>query len=100
MEGSSNCVGSAPVVQSSNYLEELKSLQLLPSEDPEAKEEKPERLWELLQIMQWAVGESPSNPRMQHDLGEFIRKRDVFLVRYKRSTRSPWALHVQPTAKR
>ncbi|KAK9248082.1 hypothetical protein V1506DRAFT_557773 [Lipomyces tetrasporus] len=33
---------------SSNYLEELKSLQLLPSEDPEAKEKNDERLYDFL----------------------------------------------------
>ncbi|KAK9483075.1 hypothetical protein V1527DRAFT_515298 [Lipomyces starkeyi] len=65
-------------------MEELKSLQLLPSEDPVAKEENDERLWELLRIMQWAAGESHSNPRMQRDLGDFIRKQDEFIVRYKR----------------
>ncbi|KAK9367327.1 hypothetical protein V1509DRAFT_610788 [Lipomyces kononenkoae] len=45
-----------PVVQSSSdYRGELESLQLLPSEDPEGKEENDERLMELLQIMQWAA---------------------------------------------
>ncbi|KAK9372677.1 uncharacterized protein V1513DRAFT_460383 [Lipomyces chichibuensis] len=53
------------VVQSSNYMEELKSLQLLPSEDPEAQEENDERL-------------------MQRDLGDFIRKQQEFIARYKR----------------
>ncbi|KAK9251276.1 hypothetical protein V1507DRAFT_499494 [Lipomyces tetrasporus] len=84
-EGSSNCVDSMPVVQSSDYLGELKSLQLLPSEDPEAKEENDERLLQLLQVMQWAAGESHSNPRMQQDLCSFIRNQDEFIARYKRS---------------
>ncbi|KAK9246506.1 hypothetical protein V1506DRAFT_574143 [Lipomyces tetrasporus] len=84
-EGSSNCVDSMPAVQSSDYLGELESLQLLPSEYPEAKEENDERLLELLQIMQWAAGESHSNPRMQQDLCSFIRNQDEFIARYKRS---------------
>ncbi|KAK9342972.1 hypothetical protein V1522DRAFT_447266 [Lipomyces starkeyi] len=54
-EGSSNCVDYEPVVHSSNYLEKLESLQLLPSEDPEANEENDERSLELLRIMQWAA---------------------------------------------
>jgi hypothetical protein len=83
-EGSSNCFDSAPVVQSSNYMEELKSLQLLPSEHPEAIEEDDERLWELLRIIGWAAAESHSNPRMQRDLGDFIIKQDELIARYKR----------------
>ncbi|KAK9247045.1 hypothetical protein V1506DRAFT_533364, partial [Lipomyces tetrasporus] len=65
-------------------MEELKSLQLLPSEHPEAKEEDDERLWELLRIIGWAAAESHSNPRMQRDLGDFIIKQDELIARYKR----------------
>ncbi|KAK9372159.1 uncharacterized protein V1513DRAFT_385343, partial [Lipomyces chichibuensis] len=82
--GSTDCLDSVPVVQSSNYMEELKSLQLLPSGDPEAQEENDERLWELLRIMQLAAGESHSNQRMQCDLGGFIREQEEFIARYKR----------------
>ncbi|KAK9235976.1 hypothetical protein V1525DRAFT_420843 [Lipomyces kononenkoae] len=84
-EGTTNSADSMPVVQSSDYLGELESLQLLPIEDPEANEKNDERLWEILRIMQWAAGESHSNPRMQQDLCSFIRNHDEFVARYKRS---------------
>ncbi|KAK9489009.1 hypothetical protein V1508DRAFT_362629, partial [Lipomyces doorenjongii] len=83
-EGSSNCVDSEQVAQSSNYMKELESLELMPSEDPEAKEEDDERSLELLRIMQWAAGESHSNQRMQRDLCGFIRSQDEFIARFKR----------------
>ncbi|KAJ8101171.1 hypothetical protein POJ06DRAFT_267338 [Lipomyces tetrasporus] len=41
-EDSSNCVDNEPMVQSSSNLEELESLQLLPGEYPEAKDENDE----------------------------------------------------------
>ncbi|KAK9482913.1 hypothetical protein V1527DRAFT_521761 [Lipomyces starkeyi] len=83
-EGSINCVDSEQVAQSSTYMKELESLQLLPSEDPEATEQDDERSLELLRIMQWAAGESHSNQRMQRDLCGFIRNQDEFIARFKR----------------
>ncbi|KAK9487534.1 hypothetical protein V1527DRAFT_495035 [Lipomyces starkeyi] len=69
----------------SNYADELASFQLIPCEDPEAKEENDEEAMELLRILHWASGEQcQSNPRMQRDISRFISNPAAFIAHFKR----------------
>ncbi|KAK9377575.1 uncharacterized protein V1513DRAFT_7, partial [Lipomyces chichibuensis] len=71
--------------RSLTYAEELASLELLPSEHPEAAEENDEESMELLRILHWATGEQcESNPRMQRDICRFISNQVTFIARFKR----------------
>ncbi|KAK9361677.1 hypothetical protein V1504DRAFT_439304 [Lipomyces starkeyi] len=70
----SNYVDDDTMATSSNYAEELASLQLLPSENPEATEENGEQSMELLRIMHG----------MQRDVCNFIRNPESFIARFKR----------------
>ncbi|KAK9318646.1 hypothetical protein V1522DRAFT_401193 [Lipomyces starkeyi] len=95
----SNYVDDDTMATSSNYAEELATLQLLPSENPEATEENGEQSMELLRIMHGVTGEEcKSNPRCNAtaiSLG--IRSR---LLRDLRGhMRRSWAAHDRQAAK-
>ncbi|ODQ68699.1 hypothetical protein LIPSTDRAFT_7526 [Lipomyces starkeyi NRRL Y-11557] len=70
--------------RSLTYAEELESLQLLPTEHPEAAEENDEEAMEPLRVFGWAIKQCESNPRMQRTLSRFISNKEALMAQYKR----------------
>ncbi|ODQ76072.1 hypothetical protein LIPSTDRAFT_31, partial [Lipomyces starkeyi NRRL Y-11557] len=70
--------------RSLTYAEELESLQLLPTEHPEAAEENDEEAMEPLRVFGWAIQQCESNPRMQRTLSRFISNKEALMAQYKR----------------
>ncbi|KAK9234406.1 hypothetical protein V1525DRAFT_391473 [Lipomyces kononenkoae] len=66
------------------YAEELESLQLLPTEHPEAAEENDEEAMEPLRVFACAIQQCESNPRMQRALNGFITNKETLMAQYKR----------------
>ncbi|KAK9426933.1 hypothetical protein V1505DRAFT_406828, partial [Lipomyces doorenjongii] len=60
------------------------SLQLLPTEHPEAAEEDDEEAMEALRVFGWAIQQCESNPRMQCALSRFITNKEALMAQYKR----------------
>ncbi|KAK9357160.1 hypothetical protein V1504DRAFT_442964 [Lipomyces starkeyi] len=70
--------------RSLTYAEGLESLQLLPTEHPEAAEENDEEAMEPLRVFGWAIQQCESNPRMQRALSRFISNKEALMRQYKR----------------
>ncbi|KAK9259659.1 hypothetical protein V1519DRAFT_469134 [Lipomyces tetrasporus] len=69
-----------------SYAEELKSLELVPAEDPEAAEENDENISDFMRVVHWASGPvCESNPRLQRAFYRYVSNNAAsFLAEFKR----------------